>query len=242
MGNQNGLIESVGVQITDLGRKLLTENVKITDKILLEKGSPEIFDFVNPNRNVDKTKSNETSEDSSSPADDVTEEIPEETFERIFNEINSELANELLSRVKSMNPYTFEELTVKLMEKMGYGMGNVTIRSGDHGIDGIIKSDRLGLNRSDCIVIQAKRYSETKVGEPEITRFLGAMNGYGAKKGVFITTSDFSADAKRFAENQGIVLIDGKHLVELMIEFEVGISTYKIYHIKKIDSDFFNED
>jgi len=139
----------------------------------------------------------------------------------------------------------FERLVVDLLLKMGYGgsfkdAGAAIGKSGDGGIDGIIKEDKLGL---DTIYIQAKRW-EGSVGRPEIQKFMGALAGNRAKKGVFITTSSFSPDAKTYANSieTKIVLIGGKQLAELMIEHDVGVSSASIFAVKKIDADYFVED
>ena len=142
-------------------------------------------------------------------------------------------------------PIFFEQLVVQLLLKMGYGgsrqeAGKAVGRSGDGGIDGVINEDRLGL---DAIYIQAKRW-EGSVGRPEIQKFVGALHGQRANKGVFITTSHFTSDAVEYAGNiqNKVVLIDGKRLAELMIEFNLGVSVFEAYEIKKIDGDFFSEE
>ena len=154
------------------------------------------------------------------------------------------MAEELLQKILTCSPAFFEHLVVELLVKMGYGgsrkdAGERVGQSGDGGIDGIIKEDRLGL---DTIYIQAKRWQGT-VGRPEIQKFVGALSGQRAKKGVFITTSRFTADAMEYASliETKVVLIDGGKLASLMIDFDVGVSTQATYVIKKIDSDYFEE-
>jgi len=155
------------------------------------------------------------------------------------------IASELLARVKSSSSDFFEHLVVELLLKMGYGgshkeAGEAIGRAGDEGIDGIIKEDRLGL---DVIYIQAKKW-EGSVGRPEIQKFVGALHGKRAKKGVFITTSVFSSDAIDYVEkiDPKVVLIDGSRLAELMIDFNVGVTPGATYETKKIDSDYFTEE
>lgn len=167
---------------------------------------------------------------------------PEEILETSYLRIRKNLAQELLSKLKKCDPSFFENLVVSLLVKMGYG-GTITEpgksigRSGDEGIDGIIKEDRLGL---DIIYIQAKRW-DSIVGRPEIQKFVGALAGQGAKKGVFITTARFSNDAREYQPRNEtkIVLIDGEQLAELMIDFDLGVSTTNDYVIKRIDTDYF---
>lgn len=174
----------------------------------------------------------------------ITAQTPEELLEDGYQRIRQELAQELLNQVKKASPGFFEKLVVELLVKMGYGgsrkdAGEAIGKSGDEGIDGIIKEDRLGL---DVIYIQAKRW-ETGVGRPEIQKFVGALHGQRARKGVFITTSDFTNDARRYVENieSKVVLIDGKHLAQLMIDNDIGVSKLTTYEIKKIDTDYFTE-
>lgn len=174
-----------------------------------------------------------------SKTDPVT---PEEAIESSFGSLRGQLAEELLQQIMGCSPAFFERLVVEVLVRMGYGgsrrdAGQAIGRSGDGGIDGIIKEDALGL---DTIYIQAKRWEGT-VGRPEIQRFVGALQGQRARKGVFITTSTFSADAERYAsmiENK-VVLMDGEHLASLMIDHGVGVSTAAVYEVKRVDSDYF---
>jgi restriction system protein len=172
-------------------------------------------------------------------------ETPEEQIESGYQKIRQSLEQEILSKLKELNPYFFERVVVELLVKMGYGgsiqdAGRAIGKSGDEGIDGIIKEDKLGL---DVIYIQAKRWEGT-VSRPEIQKFVGALAGKRAKKGVFITTSNFSKDAIAYSEQMDtkIVLIDGEELAQYMIDYNLGVSTQSIYEIKKIDSDYFEED
>jgi len=170
---------------------------------------------------------------------------PEESLEYGYQRLQQDLSNELLSWVKQCSPGFFERLVVELLVKMGYGgsirdAGEAIGKSGDEGLDGVIKEDRLGL---DIIYIQAKRWEGT-VSRPEIQKFAGALQGRRAKKGIFITTSGFSKEALEYISkiDNKISLIDGHELVQLMIEHNLGVSTSAVYEIKKVDSDFFEEE
>lgn len=155
------------------------------------------------------------------------------------------VSSELLHTVKQCPPEFFERLVVDVLIKMGYGgsrkeAGQAVGKTSDGGIDGIIKEDKLGL---DIIYIQAKRWENT-VGRPEIQKFAGALQGQRARKGIFITTSNFTKDALSYVENieTKIILIDGQRLAELMIAYNVGANTTAVYEVKKIDSDYFIEE
>ena len=169
---------------------------------------------------------------------------PEELLDYSYSQLKKELAIELIEKIKECSPSFFERLVVDLLIKMGYGgsrkeAGRVIGKSGDGGIDGIINEDKLGL---DTIYIQAKKW-EGNVGRPEIQKFVGALAGQGAKKGIFITTSSFSKEAREYQPRNEtkIVLIDGQDLANLMIENGVGVSTKINYEIKKMDTDYFEE-
>ena len=170
---------------------------------------------------------------------------PEETLAFAYEQLRSDLQSDILEQVKSGNPAFFERLVVELLVKMGYGgsredAGEAVGRSGDEGIDGMIKEDRLGL---DVVYVQAKRWENT-VGRPELQKFAGALQGARARKGVFITTSTFSKEAVEYTDSidTRIVLIDGQKLASLMIDHDVGVSTVDRYEIKKLDTDYFVED
>jgi restriction system protein len=172
------------------------------------------------------------------------EQTPEEALDGAYQRLREDLEAEILQQVKTVSPAFFERLVVELLVKMGYGgnlhdAGQAVGQSGDGGIDGIIKEDRLGL---DVIYIQAKRWQGT-VGRPEIQKFAGVLQGHRAKKGVFITSSDFSREALEFAEkiDSRIVLMDGLQLVRFMVDNNVGVSNSRIFEVKKIDSDYFEE-
>lgn len=169
------------------------------------------------------------------------EETPDEVMASAYQEVRQNLAQELLDRIKSCSPAFFEQLVIELLVKMGYGgsladAGKAIGRTGDEGIDGIIKEDRLGL---DVIYIQAKRWQNT-VGRPDIQQFVGALAGKGAKKGVFITTSKFSEQAKSYLPADiKVVLIDGEQLANYAIDVNLGVSVICEYQIKRLDLDYF---
>lgn len=175
----------------------------------------------------------------------VNPETPDELIAGGYKQLREALAIELLDRIKQVTPSRFEELVVELLLKMGYGgtqedAGRVVGKSGDGGIDGIINEDRLGL---DVIYIQAKRW-EADVGRPDIQKFVGALAGNKANKGVFITSSGFSKGAVDYASqvNHRVVLIDGPMLAELMMDHDLGVSTKEVYTVKRLDTDYFEED
>lgn len=169
---------------------------------------------------------------------------PVEHIEFGFKKIREELELELIEKVKAGSPAFFERVVVELLVAMGYGgsrkdAGQTLGKSGDGGIDGVIKEDRLGL---DVIYLQAKRWEGT-VGRPEIQKFAGALQGQRAKKGIFLTTSGFSSEAKQYASfiDSRIVLIDGETLAGLMIDAGIGVSKVATYDVKRLDSDYFEE-
>jgi restriction system protein len=172
-------------------------------------------------------------------------QTPAEAIDYAYQQLRHDLARELLDQVKACSPEFFERLVVEVLVAMGYGgsrkdAGETVGRSGDGGIDGIIKEDRLGL---DVIYIQAKRWQNT-VSRPEIQKFVGALQGQRARKGIFITTSDFTKEAVEFARNleSKVILIDGQRLAELMIDYGVGVAKVVSYNIKRVDSDYFVEE
>ena len=180
----------------------------------------------------------------STPETAPSKTTPEEAIEFAYQGLREQLGEEILARILSCSPGFFEQLVVELLVKMGYGgsrrdAGERIGQTGDGGIDGIIKEDRLGL---DTIFIQAKRWQGT-VGRPEIQKFVGALQGQRARKGVFITTSAYSSDALDYATriDTKVVLIDGKHLANLMMDFDVGVAPSAAYVVKRIDSDYFEE-
>ncbi len=162
---------------------------------------------------------------------------PQDLIDRGFQEIEAQIKTELLEKLKSIDPFYFEKVILRLLKKMGYGDFTETSKTGDGGIDGIINEDKLGL---DKIYIQAKRYDSNKVREKDIRNFIGAMSG-DTTKGVFVTTSEFDPGAikKAYDAHHTIILIDGKKLVDLMHEFNVGVQIKTTYEIKQLDEDFF---
>lgn len=236
---QAGLAQSFGkgkTMITQAGKDLLQKNPARIDRALLS-NYPMFVDFQNRSRN---SKSDIPHSGSASLR------TPQDLIDEAYSEISNSLADELLSVIKKQSPQFFERLVIRLLVAMGYGgsfedAASVTQYSHDEGIDGIIKEDKLGL---DSIYIQAKRYDTGTVGRKDIQSFVGALSGKGATKGIFITTSAFTKDAKKYkpASNIKIVLIDGKQLCNYMIDFNIGVSIKQIYEVKKIDSDFFSEE
>ena len=220
--------------ITPSGKALLESGISITNTVLAQK-CPEFLDFYR--------RKNSGSDSITLAPDEVQAEAPEtpqETFDRVYAIINEQLADDLLAEVLNQTPAFFEQLVVDLMKAMNYGEGFVTKYSGDDGIDGIIHEDQLGFN---LIYIQAKRWKpDVTIGKPELQKFAGAMMGPPrVEKGLFITTAKFSPKARDFANAQQIILVDGKRLTELMIEYGVGVSTQKAYLIKRVDSDYFSD-
>jgi len=165
-------------------------------------------------------------------------ETPEEILYNAYQKIRDKLVDDLLEKIKDVSSEFFEKLVVDLLTKMGYGDGKVIGQPGDGGIDGIIKEDKLGL---DKIYIQAKRWNDRKVGSQDIDGFIGALVRKGAKKGIFITSSDFTENATKYDPEIKIVLINGKELANLMIDYNLGVSLQQSYEIKRIDSDYFED-
>lgn len=234
-----GLLESTRrgfAKITSRGMEVLSSNpAKINKNFLME--FDEFVEFQNYRRDIGSDGGNQPS-----ISDDQT---PEELMETAYERVKDDLADDLLDKVKSCSPTFFERLVIDLLVKMGYGgtrrdAGQAVGRSGDGGIDGIIKEDRLGL---DIIYIQAKRWEGT-VSRPEIQKFAGALQGQRARKGIFITTSSFSREAQDYASSieTKIILIDGETLTQLMVDFNVGVSLANSYEIKRIDQDYFTEE
>lgn len=178
--------------------------------------------------------------------DNTESETPIESIAAKYEQIREALASELLDRVKKCSPQFFERLVIRLLVQMGYGgslkdAGQALGRTGDGGIDGVIREDKLGL---DNIYIQAKRWTDKPVGSPDIDQFAGALSKKKANKGIFITTSTFTRDALASVREYSsrIILIDGITLADYMIDHGVGVSVASTYEIKKVDSDFFEED
>ncbi|NUS38764.1 MAG: restriction endonuclease [Lysobacter sp.] len=221
--------------ITNAGRELLARNPQSVDNNTLN--SYKAFrDF----RDRSRTTDNDTA--SQPIADLPSEQTPEDAMAAAYERLRSELEVQLLEQVGKASPAFFEQVVVDLVVAMGYGgsrqdAGRAIGKSGDGGVDGIIKEDKLGL---DAIYLQAKRWEAT-VGRPEIQKFAGALQGLRATKGIFITTSGYSRDALEYVQqiSSKIILIDGKTLVRYMAEHNVGVSIVGRYEIKSIDSDYF---
>jgi restriction system protein len=225
-------------RICELGMSVLAKQPKAIDNHFLQQ-FPEFNQFMNTAKSTDK----DLSTDSSTPVS--AEQTPKELLETSYQFMRTQLVEAVLDRVKVASPRFFEQLVVDLLVAMGYGgsrvdAGRAMGKSGDGGIDGIIKEDRLGL---DVICLQAKRWQET-VGRPVVQAFAGSLMGRGARKGVLITTSGYSKEAIAYADglqNLSIVLIDGTQLAELMIDHSVGVAVEVTYIVKRMDLDYFEE-
>jgi len=223
------------VIITNRGREVLTQNRQRLDHKFLEQ-YPEFQAF----HNVSKPKG---------PTINGGDEVrtPEEEISENLDQLNQALKDDLLQRVLSLSPARFEMLVIQLIVRMGYGgsfeeVSQLLGKAGDEGVDGVIKEDVLGL---DNVYIQAKRWTQGSIGRPEVQSFVGALQGKGANKGIFITTATFTKDAWQYAESlKGIkvVLIDRDKLLDYMIRYNVGVHVDRVLEIKKIDEDYFLED
>ncbi len=236
---KGGLLQSPKrgtIQITESGQRVLKNKpAKIDIRFLKQIGGA---DCLKPTPATEVVLAEESISESSAAT-------PEDLIEDGYQSLREELILEIIEQVKRCSPRFFERLVVKLLVAMGYGgsledAGQVLGRSGDGGIDGTIKEDKLGL---DVICIQAKRWEGT-VGRPVVQAFAGSMEGFRARKGVLITTSNFSKDAEDYITRieRKIVLVDGQRMAELMIAHNVGVTVMQTYEIKRVDSDFFAED
>lgn len=233
-----GLLETTRrgyYRITMRGQDILQQKLSKIDATFL-KQFPEFVAFQTSHRNRDNHLDNHETTDT---------QTPEEEIETAYQSVREGLATELLQTVKSLSPAFFERLVIDLLVKMGYGgtrtdAGERIGRSGDGGVDGIIKEDRLGL---DTVYVQAKRW-DGPVGRPEIQKFAGALQGQRARKGIFLTTSSFTNEAEDYVSriDSKIVLIDGSHLAQLMIDYNIGVAPLAVYELKRIDSDYFTEE
>ncbi|MDD7662982.1 MAG: restriction endonuclease [Eubacteriales bacterium] len=239
------LIERVAkgkYKITNTGIQVLHEK---KDHVELK----DLYQFDSFRQFINTDTMSEEKKDLSKPSvlEDLQEGTPQDNLNASMEQINKELSANLLSEIMERSPAFFEKMVVQLLLKMGYGSaledGFVTGCSGDEGIDGIIREDKLGFS---SIYIQAKRWAEDKaIGRPEIQKFVGALAGQGAQKGLFITTGTFTKEARSYVEKQlstKVVLVDGEKLTKLMIEYNIGVSVETVYTIKKIDTDFFSEE
>ncbi len=231
-----GLVESpkrAHFEITNRGLKVLDENPDRIDNDFLERFE-SFREWKEKEGSGEREIEKETGEGKS----------PEEVIDSRFKKMKDSLIDDILEEVMNSSPSFFEELVVDLIMEMGYGgsrkeAGEAIGGTGDEGIDGIVKDDRLGL---DKIYIQAKRW-ENNVGSREVREFIGALEDKGGKKGILITTSDFTKDAKEVAgRNSKIVLVDGEELARLMIETDLGVTTNSVYKIKDVDTDYFSEE
>jgi len=240
-----GLLESPrrnSHHITDLGRQFLATKPDRIDLKTLQ-NFEGFLDWHRASRGESKPEA-----DHAEPTDRQTPpETPQEQIERAHGEIEAALRDDLISRLYEMNPVRFERLILDLLSKMGYGAGlasnaRMTKTTGDGGIDGIIHEDALGL---DAVYIQAKRYAaDAKVGRPAMQQFVGSLTGEGATKGVFVTTSDFSREARDYLNRvqHRVVLINGADLARQMIRYEVGVRARSTYVLKGMDEDYFSEE
>ena len=238
--SQAGLVEPIKrghYKITKAGDTALKSNLDRIDNDYLSQ-FPSFQDF----RSRSQTNSRRASEGSTNGAP----ETPQEQMDAAIQTHNKALADEVIEAVLSLSPARFERLVVDLLIAMGYGGGDLerglqTNLSADGGIDGIINEDELGL---DAVYVQAKRYDpNNKVGRPALNAFVGSLTGEGANKGVFVTTSGFSREAREYVSRvqQRIVLIDGDRLARLMIQHEVGVRARKAYVLRSVDEDYFSD-
>lgn len=235
-----GLVKSAGkgrYLITDDGQQVLDTQIDRIDVKFLKQHSEAFKAFHSP-KPADKPEEEQTPEKLILDA-----ETPDEMLQLAYSALNKNLAEELIENIKSLTPAAFEQLVIELMVAMGYGGARAgaaeqTSLTNDNGIDGIINEDKLGL---DTIYLQAKKWEDT-VHRPEIDKFIGALTRQAARKGVFITTSEFSQGAMLAAQGLtiSVVLIDGATLARLMIEHNLGVSIQESYHVKALDSDYFD--
>lgn len=246
---QAGLLESPKrglFKITDRGKAVLVSKPPRIDVSLLDQFE-EFRNFRTRRREGTNSRAATPLEGAvgvinSSTHDLPSDQTPEDLLASAYRRLRKDLEIELLEQVKSTSPSFFERLVIDLLVSMGYGgsrqdAGRAIGKSGDGGIDGIIKEDKLGL---DVLYVQAKRWEGT-VGRPEIQKFAGALQGQRASKGVFITTSTYSRDAIEYVDviNSKIILIDGERLAGLMVDHNVGVSTIGMYELKRLDNDYF---
>jgi len=227
--------------ITESGRNLLATNPSRIDNAMLR----EIAEFSEwQNQAGSQARSTKSSAPDSTP--EKEQQTPEDAISEASKQLNRVLRDDLLQELHNVTPVRFERIILDLLSAMGFGGGtlsntSLTPSTNDGGIDGVINEDALGL---DAVFVQAKRNgAENKVGRPDIQKFVGSLTGEGASKGVFVTTSDFSREARDFIEKvqHRIVLINGVRMAELMIEYQVGVRTRSIVKIKSIDEEYFFE-
>lgn len=237
-----GLLEATGrgkFKITGRGRDLLKTHPDRVGVDLLNQ-YPEFLEF-----RARPTDNKPVPESTYEPDSAATQQTPQEMLESGYQTLRHQVADDLLDKISKSSPRFFEKLVVDLLVAMGYGgsrkdAGQAIGRTGDDGIDGIIKEDRLGL---DAVYVQAKRWKAT-VGRPEVQTFAGSLEGHRARKGVFLTTSQFSGEAKEYVNRieKKIILIDGDQLANLSIEFGIGVEPVGTYMVHRIDADYFEEE
>ena len=222
-------------RITDRGREALALQPEKVNLAFLAR-YPELQEFRAPKKGTEGTTDLVATDEN---------QTPDEVLESAYLTLRQALVSELLDQVKGGTPSFFEKLVVDLLVAMGYGgtledAASVVGKSGDEGIDGVIKEDRLGL---DVVYIQAKKW-EGNVGRPELQKFVGALQGKRARKGVFITTAGFTKEAAKYIRylDTKVILVDGDQLAQYMIDFNVGVSTKASYELKKIDTDYFEDE
>ena len=240
-----GLVDSLQhgfVMLTEAGKAVLADN---PDKVTISdlETIPSFHEFHT------MANTNSTAVTIPPPKAETSEtKSPQEMLDEAMEQMNATLADDLMTEIMKLDWSEFEQLVVQLLIKMGYGslqlnQDAVTKKTNDEGIDGVVTADKLGF---DSIYVQAKQWkASSTVSRPEIQQFLGALAGQGATKGIFITTAKFSTGAVDFAKKQmtaKIVFIDGERLAKLMIEYNLGVTTTQTYEVKRVDSDFFNED
>ena len=237
-----GLVDSPQhgfVVLTDAGKSAVTDNPENVTLAYLEK-IPSFHQF-----HANNNGANGISEPKGAH---IEAKSPQDMLDEAMHQINTKLADDLMEEIMKITWSGFERLVVQLLIKMGYGplqfnLDAVTKKTGDEGIDGVVKADKLGF---DSIYVQAKQWkADATIAKPEIQKFVGALMTHGATKGIFITTAKFSSGAieeSKKLPSPKIVLVDGKKLAELMIEYNLGVTTTQTYEVKRVDSDFFNED
>lgn len=230
---------------TDAGRALLAQNPERVDvRLLLQR--PEFREFYKSSNSAG-TDAESSRGEIGGRDPDSTSVTPEEQIEAAYQAVVAALRADLLDRIGQNSPAFFEGLIVDLLVAMGYGGTHKSAaaqlgRSGDGGVDGVVNEDRLGLDR---VYVQAKRYAATNsIGRPDVQAFVGSLVGLGATKGVFVTTSSFSPQARDFVKHlsQRVILIDGRQLADLMIEHGVGVRVSRAIEFKRLDEDFFAEE
>lgn len=233
--------------ITALGRKVLASNPDRLDNSVLSQFE-EFTDWIDQSRAGESERPGEDSGEAKAAPVDITpideRQTPEDAMEAASGLLDAALRDEILALLHQLSPQRFERVILDLLTAMGYGGGDAargltTKTTGDGGIDGIIHEDALGL---DAVYIQAKRYApDNRIGRPDIQRFIGSLTGEGANKGVFVTTSDFSREAREYLHRvqHRVVLINGQRLARLMVQHGVGVRARRSYVVQSVDEDYF---